>query len=815
MSVRIVSFVALIVAFAQTSAFAQPTITSISPTSGNAGVSVTITGTNFSATAGNNTVFFGATKATVTAASTTSLAVTVPSGATFGPISVQVANLTAISTQFFLPTFTAVTPGIGSNSLVAKVDFTTGTGPIGVAIGDLDGDGKPDLAVANQGSSTVSVYRSTSTSGVINASSFAAKVDFTTGTLPQSVAIRDVDGDGKPDLALANYGSNTLSVYRNTSTSGVINASSFAAKVDFTTGTNPRGVVIGDVDGDGKPDLTVANEGSNTVSIFRNTSAPGTIDASSFAAKVDFTTGALPRSVAMGDVDGDGKPDLALANWRGGSGTTVSVYRNTSTSGVINASSFAAKVDFTTGSGPISVAIGDVDGDGKLDLAVANNGSATVSVFRNTSASGVINASSLSAKVDFTTGSGPFGVSVGDVDGDGKPDLAVTNDGSATVSMFRNTATSGTINASSFATKADFTTGTNPYSVVIGDVDGDGKPDLTVANNTSNTVSVLRNLDPLFLEVGASAGVDDAGTGEGAAWGDYDGDGDQDLYVVNYGSANKLYRNNGNGTFTEVGVSAGVADTGNGNGAAWGDYDNDGDLDLYLTNNGTNRLYRNNGNGTFTEVGAAAGVANVGYGIGTAWGDYDNDGDLDLYVVNYGSANLLYRNNGNGTFTEVGVAASVNNAGTGYAAAWGDYDNDGDLDLYLANNGTANRLYRNNGNGTFTEVGAAAGVADAGSGFGVAWGDYDNDGRLDLYLTNFGQPNRLYRNNGNGTFTEVGAAAGVDDGGNGVGTAWGDYDGDGDLDLYMVNQGTNRLYRNNGNSNRWLHVKLVLKQAHL
>jgi hypothetical protein len=442
----------------------------------------------------------------------------------------------------------------------------------------LDGDGKPDLAVANFGSNTVSVFRNTSSSGSISSSSFATKVDFTAGSNPQSVAIGDLDGDGKPDLVVANFGSSTVSVFHNTSSSGSISSSSFATKVDFTTGTSPVSVAIGDVDVDGKPDLVVANYNSATVSVYRNTSSSGSISSSSFAAKVDFTTGSNPISVAIGDLDGDGMPDLAVAN---SSPNTVSIYRNTSSSGSISSSSFAAKVDFTTGTDPRSVAIGDLDGDGKPDLAVANYNPSTVSIFRNISSSGSISSSSFAAKVDYTTGTSPRSVIIGDLDGDGKPDLAVANAGSTSVSVLRNAdlpptitsftpltakpgdavtitgtgfnttaannvvflgATKATVTAASatsltvtvptgatyapitvlntgaslaaysmvnftptyspaktnitstdFLAKQDFTAGTIPISVALGDLDGDGKPDLAVANRNSNKVSVFRN----------------------------------------------------------------------------------------------------------------------------------------------------------------------------------------------------------------------------------------------------------------------------------------------------------------------------------
>ncbi len=467
-----------------------PSITSFTPTSGPVGTSVTITGTNFDATPSNNIVFFGATQAIVTVATTTSLTVTVPVGATYQPITVLTNSLLAYSSKPFEVTFAGV-PGIDGSSFAVKTDFTTGTTPTSVAIGDLDGDGKDDLAVANYNDNTVSVLLNTSSAGTI---SYAAKVDFTTGGGPFSVSIGDLNGDGKADLAVANPGSNTVSVLLNTGSAGTIN---YAAKVDFTTGTTPLSVSIGDLDGDGKADLAVANQSSKTVSVFRNTGSVGSIG---YAARIDFATGIAPYSVSIGDLDGDGKADLAVAN----GSNTVSVLLNTSSAGTIN---YAAKVDFTTGTDPTSVSIGDFDGDGKADLAVANRNSNTVSVFRNTSSLGSI---SYAAKVDFTTGSQPRSVSISDLDGDGKADLAVVNPGSNTVSVLLNTGSAGTIN---YAAKVDFTTGFIPLSVSIGDLDGDGKADLAVANYNSSTVSVFRNTVPTATPIVTSFTPTSGGVG--------------------------------------------------------------------------------------------------------------------------------------------------------------------------------------------------------------------------------------------------------------------------------------------------------------
>ena len=232
---------------------------------------------------------------------------------------------------------------------------------------------------------------------------------------------------------ISNFGSATISVLRNTTTLGSITASSFATKVDFNTGNGPWTVAIADIDGDGKPDLMAANTNSISVSVLRNTSTPGSITASSFAAKVDFATASSPQFFAFGDLDGDGKPDLAIPNYNFNS---IAVLRNTSTSGSITASSFAAAVNFTSNTGPIFVAITDLDGDGKPDLAAANNSSNTLSVFRNISTPGSITPS-FASKVDFTTGSSPLAVAIGDLDNDGISEIVEGNDGSNTVSVFK------------------------------------------------------------------------------------------------------------------------------------------------------------------------------------------------------------------------------------------------------------------------------------------------------------------------------------------------------------------------------------------
>ena len=315
--------------------------------------------------------------------------------------------------------------------------------------------------------------------------------------------------------------------------------------------------------------------------------------------------------------------------------------------------------------------------------------------------------------------------------------------------------------------------------------------------------------------------------GSGVAFFDYDGDGFVDIYFVNGADlpgfssmtppTNKLYRNNGDSTFTDVTESAGVGDTGYGSGCAVGDYDNDGGLDLYVTNFERNVLYRNNGDGTFTDATQRSGVGDARWSLGCAFADYDNDGFVDLYVTNYidfrfeehktcsqngvgtycppesfpGLPDTLYRNNGDVT-REAGVYSTESRS---MAVVFGDYDDDGFVDCYVGVDAGENLLYHNEGDGTFTSVGWMAGVEADENGsvqgtMGVDFGDCDNDRLLDLVALNYQeQPNAVYRNDGDGFFNDISFIAGMGYSLPYVG--WGvdffDVDNDGDKDLFIAN----------------------------
>ncbi|RKU06689.1 hypothetical protein C6503_25625 [Candidatus Poribacteria bacterium] len=383
-----------------------------------------------------------------------------------------------------------------------------------------------------------------------------------------------------------------------------------------------------------------------------------------------------------------------------------------------------------------------------------------------------------------------------------------------------------------------------------GDYDNDGDEDIVAVGTYQPHALYRNNGDGTFTDVAEQAGIADPRGGWGSLFADYDNDGYLDLYITRSGwsgaAENTLYHNNGDGTFTDVTYTAGVADPQSSFCAAWADYDNDGYLDLYIADGvigdgAANVLYHNNGDGTFTNTAESAGVADTGNSLGTAWGDYDKDGYIDLHVINFGQSNVLYRNNGDGTFTDVTPTTGMNIPVTdAFVTFFLDVDNDADLDIFISNSGSfqafiagqitgiaphdADRqvLYRNNGDGTFTDVTRESGLYHAFGAMGANFGDIDSDGYLDIYLAT-GAPqmgrlerDALFRNNGDGTFTDATLALGLGNIGKGHGVTFGDIDVDGDVDIYVPvggafvgDQWHNLFYQNTGTGNNWLTLKLV------
>ncbi len=496
------------------SSLPAPTITAVSTVAEEPGESISLTGTNFNTATSGNVVYFGATRGTVNSASSTMLNVTVPAWSTDEHISVNNTEsaLTGYTKPRFSPSFdyTNYLPDINFVSEYKMYSFRRGGDDATIA--DIDGDGKFDIIDVDVSSENIVVSRNNIMDGALTASSLEQGVYFQS-TAPSSVnhssytahvlATGDIDGDGHPDIVSVNPAPKTFSVFRNTAVPGIIDSSSLAPAVEFdVSASEPSSIALCDFDLDGKLDVVIVNNASNTVSVFHNTSTSGFIDSNSFGARVDFATGTRPVAVATGDIDGDGKPDIIVTNHVGyASVGTISILRNTTTPDTINSSSFAAKVDFSAGLQPFFPAIGDIDGDGKPDICVFNNEASYFSLFRNTATPGSITSGSLSSRVAITVSSANTTQGYGqlvDVTGDGKPEVVFTmlNSGEyAKVYVCKNTATPGTINSSSFAAKVQVAN--SLYRFFVGDIDGDHKPDI-IDPGYATYLRVIKN-NPLAI----------------------------------------------------------------------------------------------------------------------------------------------------------------------------------------------------------------------------------------------------------------------------------------------------------------------------
>jgi hypothetical protein len=650
-----------------------------------------------------------------------------------------------------------------------------------VAWGDYDLDGDKDLFAANY-NQPGRLYRNDG--GALT----RTPVWETSLAIATSADWGFFNDDPLPDLivgAIALGSSPSLMLYLNT---GVVGAAPTFFPLPISSfADSTSSVLLEDFDRDGDDDLLVGNVGislggaGQQSRLYRNDGTPPGGILPNFPQVWVSPMAEATTSAAWGDYDGDGLPDLALAN----DGQPLRVYRNEASQGGTLSSAPAWSAPVAEAS--YSVAWADVDGDGYQDLAVGNVLSPNRIYY---SRGGVLEANaSWSSGFNRETRA----LAWADVDGDGDLDLAAGNMGWPG-RLYRNQG--GLLDGGRPWAMPD---DVNNYSVAWGDYDGDGDLDLAVGkgafNNGPNNLrsELYRNsggrleLDPVWLAL-------ESGVATSVAWGDYDGDGDLDLLVGNGGyesgtgpnnQPERLYRND-NGALSPAAVwTSGVDDATYS--VAWGDYDGDGDLDLLVGNTGLqpNRLYRNDGGALSS---APVWEAPPNYSTGLAWGDYDQDGDLDFAVSNDGP-NQLYRNDGldaDGITPRFTLAWSAQDGDTSWHVAWGDYDGDGDLDLAFAGGegqGQPNRLYRNDG-GVITPR-AVFTTSEADLTYGLAWGDVDSDGDLDLAAANGGtfvlQPTRLYRNEG-GALTPRSGWQSQDSGLNSD-LAWGDYDGDGDADL--------------------------------
>ncbi len=365
------------------------------------------------------------------------------------------------------------------------------------------------------------------------------------------------------------------------------------------------------------------------------------------------------------------------------------------------------------------------------------------------------------------------------------------------------------------------------------DINNDGLVDLFISNGKAggqNNMLYINLGGGQFTNVTSDSIVLDYKPSDGATFADCDNDGDLDAFVVNWYNQNNLfYTNDGAGNFTAISSVPVVTSGGYSETASWGDYDNDGLLDLYVTRSGgtvstnKNLLYHNDGGNTFTKILSGTPVTDATISRCVNWTDMDDDGDLDLFVTNEGNFNNdenIYRNDGSGLFTKITTGELVTNGAFTMSSSWGDYDNDGDLDVFLSNDRASNALFRNEGNLNFTKISSDTVSNTNAHSFSSAWSDIDNDGDLDLFVTNSyytitKQLNFLYINNGDGSFSRINNTVPATDSSWSYGCAFADYDNDGFEDLAVATVNFNNidepdfLYHNDGNNNQWITIKLI------
>jgi predicted nucleotidyltransferase len=725
-----------------------------------------------------------------------------------------------------------------------------------VAFGDYDGDGYLDILIAGFGPSG-SVTKLYHNSGGANPTFTDSGVIFPNLQV-SSVAFGDYDNDGDLDLLItgaddATFASHTI-LYRN-------NGGPNPTFTDVGAGLDnvqEGSVAFGDYDNDGNLDILITGYtgATNIAKLYRNSGGPNP----TFTEVGAGLTGVQLSSVAFGDYDNDGDLDILITGFTG-SARIAKLYRN----------SGGANPTFTdigaglTGVNSSSVAFGDYDNDGNLDILLTGfTGTTRVTkLYKNSGGANPTFSEFAAGLVNVQSSS----VAWGDYDNDGDLDLLITgydpgnintaklyrNDGTPTntpPNVPTGLAVAPGVLSTTFSwvapTDAQTPQAALTYNLRVGTTPGGNDVFSSMASATGyrrlpqlgntqerKTCTLRLPQGTYYYSVqaidGAFAGsnfapeqsftlarftpqttfdVFDSGTA--GAWGDYDNDGDLDVlltgHILGIGDVSRLYRNDGGGTFTQI-PAANLLGIEQGS-VAWGDYDNDGRLDILMagfTQAGqpVTKLYHNNGDDTFTdEATALPGVSRPS----VAWGDYDNDGDLDILITGNSvpsgqpvtPISRIYRNDGGGVFTDIGAGLP----GVYFSsAAWGDFDNDGDLDLALAGslNSTGTnlitRIYRNDGNGVFTDIGAGLTGVELAS---LAWGDYDNDGDLDLLVTGIDASSatfsKIYRNDGGGIFTPTSALPN----GSVFSGRWGDYDNDGFLDVLGTGPPGAVLYRSSG-----------------
>jgi hypothetical protein len=665
-----------------------------------------------------------------------------------------------------------------SSALVRfAVEQTIGVGlsPDAVVAADLNGDGKTDLVVANYGSNSVGVLLGNGNG------TFHAEQEFPVGQHPLGVTVADVNGDGKPDLITANFYNGTLSVLLGNGNG------TFQSQHTFSAGSGAANVVAADVNGDGKPDLIVTNAIAYTVSVLLS-NGNGT-----FQPQRTFAVGSFPRPLAVADLNGDGKPDLIVGNY---GATTVSILLGNGNG------TFQPQNTVAVGGAPLVLALADLNGDGMTDLVVANPQS-------NVSAVDVLLGNgngTFQARQTFATGRSPSSVVVADLNGDGRPDLAVTNYSNQTVGVLLGNG-NGTFQPQQTTAVSSFA-----GHITAADLDGDGIPDLIVAQQSPNNVGVLlnRSVLPQVLSINRTNPVG-ASTSDSSV-----------TFTVTFNkpvtgvSLNDFSAITSGVTVSLLGlipVSSTVYTV------TVSGITGSGSLGLNLVDNGTIRDLAGNplvgGPATFAPPLQTNTFVRF---VSALVQDINGDGKPDLVIGGFSPIQdetyvTMFLGNGNGTFsrTQENISQNPGTDAAGYAEVLTDLNGDGKPDLvvdYTAYKYGTIAVLLGNGNGTFKSV---QGIPAAGERLLVAVGDFNGDGKPDLVVAGSSVAGSggmdILLGNGNGTFQNpsvVLSSAGVNS------IAVGDLNGDGKPDLVVAHYGTRDLGVLLGNGNGTFRQQLLV-----